>query len=157
MISGSFSCRLIVKILIFRLQTLWRSRDRPLTLTIWRIELCGMGAFPKSGQERSQLRCICIAGSLVQLFLFLTIFCIFYVQVSLVPKSVRPSGIQWLEFQAMKLNSLRADPRGAFHETSRSVRRRLLYGKGHFYKQQFGSLAFGGRGVGLLHNEHPYQ
>ena len=52
----------------------------------------------------------------------------------------------------MKLNSLHAGPRGSFHEPSRSVRRRLLYGKGHFYKQQFGSLAFGGRGVGLLHN-----
>ena len=108
-----------------------------------------MGAIPKSGLEKSQLRCFSIARSLVQLFLFLTVFCIFYVQVSLVPNL--KCGIQRHETFAETRSLYNSDPRGAILGKSRSALRHLRYGKGQFKVQSIGSLAFGGRGVGLLH------
>ena len=113
-----------------------------------------MGGNPQTGQERLDLRCFRAASRLVHFFSFLTACCILFCAFSLVPNF--KYGITRPESSAEKRKLFRADPRG--NGWSRSTLRSFLYGrKGNYERQQFGSLAFGGRGVGLLYNTRNWQ
>ena len=108
-----------------------------------------MGETPETGQERLILRYLRAAGRLVHFFSTLTACCILFCIVALMSYL---NDITRQETFVEKQCFYRADPRGSFHSWSRKTLRHFLCGKGEFNKQQFGSLAFGGRGVGLLHN-----
>ena len=104
------------------------------------------------GNPESQLReassaMFNCAERLVLFFLFLTACIILFCDFALVPNF--KSGITIAESLAVKHSFFRSDPRGAFGALSRRAWRALIFG--HNDVQQISSLAFGGRGVGLLH------
>ena len=129
------------------LQILCRSRATTVGSVFDQYVLSAMGN-PESRSREPSFAMFSIAKSLVRLFLLLTAFFFIFCEISLVPKF--KTGITIAEGLAFEQNFFRSDPRGAYDALSRKVRRALLYG--HNSVQQISSLAFGGRGVGLLHS-----
>ena len=109
---------------------------------------------PVPRQERSVPWCFRIAGRLVNFISFLTVSCFIFAVFSLVPK-FKP-GITWPETLAEKQRLFHSHTCGAhytpptstFATSRQNVRKRV-----HRF-QLISSLAFGGRGVGLLHKSN---